>query len=260
LSAAFAARIIRWELAVFVELLPEVQLALVGVLLPNCPEFLINVYGIWRAGGVVVSLSPMMVAEEIAGVLHATDCRMIVPLDVLASRVEQDGAPQRPLWLVSLQDRLEYWERLGYRWVRMTHGGWRSWSRGPEDSFARRLEQASPQPPDTPDDDVLDDPAYVLSTGGTTAAPKAVVLTDRNLVANAWQVAAWAGFPIGTETILAVLPFFHSFGRTTCVTSGVALAATLVMQPATRAAVFALAEAGRAYAISEDIALRVMRQ
>ena len=201
----------------------------VGVLLPNCPEFLIAVYGIWLAGGVVVSLSPLMVAEELEGVLRATDCRTVVALDVLAARVDQGGAAGRQIWLVTLQDRLDYWERLGYRWVQMTHNGWRPWHHAAVDSFARLLAEVSPPPAGPPDEDMLDDPAYVLSTGGTTAAPKAVVLTHRNLVANAWQIAHWAGYPVGAETIMAVLPFFHSFGLTTCVTSGVALAATLVL-------------------------------
>lgn len=201
----------------------------VGVLLPNCPEFLISVYGIWLAHGVVVSLSPLMVAEEAGGLLRATACRTVVTLDVLASRVGHEAGPLRQVWLVSLADRMAYWERLGYGWARITRGGWSRRDGCTQASFSRLLAEGSPEPPRTPDEDELDDPAYVLGTGGTTAAPKAVVLTHRNLMSNAWQLAHWAGFPSGTETILAVLPFFHSFGLTTCVTTGVALAATLVM-------------------------------
>ncbi|MEM7557873.1 MAG: AMP-binding protein [Planctomycetota bacterium] len=79
------------------------------------------------------------------------------------------------------------------------------------------------------------DPAYILSTGGTTGAPKAVTLSHRNIVANAWQQVHWIG---GTsqsehtqETMLAVLPFFHSYGMSTMLASGIALGAKLVMQP-----------------------------
>ena len=55
----------------------------VGVLLPNLPETLISLFATWMAGGVVVSLSPLMVAEEIDGLMKATGCRFVVTLDVL---------------------------------------------------------------------------------------------------------------------------------------------------------------------------------
>src|SRR5262245_8958542 len=52
----------------------------VGLLLPNVPEYLIAAYGVWMAGGVVVSLSPLSVPEEISDLLVATGCKVIVAL------------------------------------------------------------------------------------------------------------------------------------------------------------------------------------
>ncbi|MGH9174275.1 MAG: AMP-binding protein, partial [Vicinamibacterales bacterium] len=71
--------------------------------------------------------------------------------------------------------------------------------------------------------------AYILPTGGTTGAPKAVTLSHANLVANAWQQFHWAGGKMGEETFLAVLPFFHSYGLSATMMTGTAMAATLIL-------------------------------
>ena len=199
----------------------------VGVLLPNCPEYLASVYGIWLAGGTVVSLSPLMVSEEIAALLQATDCRIVIALDLLARLVhgEQGDAPDTVL-LATLQDRLPFWRRWGYRLARVKRGTWRSSHRTTSFSCTRAMAETSPP---VPRDHAPDQPAYILCTGGTTAAPKAVVLSHGNLVANAWQLLHWANRYQAEQTVLAVLPFFHSYGLSTCVTASVAMAATLIL-------------------------------
>jgi long-chain acyl-CoA synthetase len=87
-------------------------------------------------------------------------------------------------------------------------------------------ESASEAPHETSD---LNEPAYILATGGTTGDPKAVTLSHRNLVSNAWQQYYWAGGVIGRESILAVLPFFHSYGLSATIMSGAACVASLYM-------------------------------
>jgi long-chain acyl-CoA synthetase len=64
-----------------------------------------------------------------------------------------------------------------------------------------------------PDEDV----AVLAPTGGTTASPKAVMLTHRNLVANAFQLRERCQGEDGAESTLGVLPFFHSYGLSVCV-------------------------------------------
>jgi acyl-[acyl-carrier-protein]-phospholipid O-acyltransferase/long-chain-fatty-acid--[acyl-carrier-protein] ligase len=60
-----------------------------------------------------------------------------------------------------------------------------------------------------------DDPAVILFTSGTEAAPKAVVLSNRNVVANARQIWQHAdGMLTADDTVLNPLPMFHSFGLT----------------------------------------------
>jgi long-chain acyl-CoA synthetase len=58
------------------------------------------------------------------------------------------------------------------------------------------------------------------------------MLTHRNLVSNAIQCSLW--FPKaerGNETFLSVLPFFHSYGMTTCLNLPIYLAASMSILP-----------------------------
>ncbi|MGE5192846.1 MAG: AMP-binding protein [Deltaproteobacteria bacterium] len=201
----------------------------VGVLLPNLPDYLVALFGTWMAGGVVVALSPLMVAPEVARFVKSTDCRVVVTLDLLLPLV--CGGEHRPnvVLVVSLSSRLSRVERLGYAWLRFRRIGFGRVAC--EGTRLRDFQESIDAARECSGSAVVDTggPAYILPTGGTTGAPKAVVLSHRNQMSNAWQLSHWShGIP-GGETILAVVPFFHSYGLSACVMNGVALGATLVM-------------------------------
>ena len=200
----------------------------VGLLMPNSPEYMIALYGIWRAGGVVVAISPLSVPEEVESLVKLTDCRMVICLDVLSGLLKRCAGIEQTL-MTSLYDYLPSWSRLGYlaaRWQRTgkmfhsedEHHHW-FWEAVRGSGLALLPVKTVPHV----------DPAYILSTGGTTGNPKAVTLSHRNIVANAWQQMHWAGATMGEEKILAVLPFFHSYGMSAMLAGGVALGATLIM-------------------------------
>lgn len=202
----------------------------VAVLLPNMPEYMIALNGIWRAGGVAVALSPLSVAEEVAALLKSTDCRRVICLDLMHPLLS-DAADVEQVLLVSLRDYLPLWKKIAYSaalWHRTGHLSLpttlgQSWMWEAINAVDGKVIPAEMLPSSTP--------AYILSTGGTTGSPKAVTLSHRNVVANAWQTSRWAGGTMGEEVMLAVLPFFHSYGMSTMLAGGAALGATLIMQP-----------------------------
>jgi len=181
------------------------------------------------AGGVAVALSPLMVAEEVDAFVRSTSCRIAIVLDVLAPLIVAGQSKPEHLFFATINDRLPAWQKLGYafaRWRRL--GMWPTPDHPNHHSLADQVEISDPSigavlPGSN------DDPAYILPTGGTTGHPKAVTLSHRNLVANAWQIYHWAGAIEARERMLCVLPFFHSYGLTTCCMSGVALGATLII-------------------------------
>ena len=80
-----------------------------------------------------------------------------------------------------------------------------------------------------------DDLAVLLYTGGTTGEPKGVMLSHRNLVANAIQTRAWfADLREGQERFLGVLPFSHSYGLTTCLNLAMLSGSAVVLLPTLR--------------------------
>ncbi len=201
----------------------------VGLLLPNLPEYVWVLNGIWMAGGVAVALSPLMVAEEIDAFLRTTGCRFAVSLDVLAPLIVNGKHKPEHFFFVTINDRLPAWQKLGYvfaRWRRL--GKWPTPDHPSQHDLAELVDASDPNFVPYRSESV-EVPAYILPTGGTTVHPKAVTLSHRNLVANAWQIFHWAGAAEARERMLCVLPFFHSYGLTTCCMTGVAMAATLVM-------------------------------
>ncbi len=59
------------------------------------------------------------------------------------------------------------------------------------------------------------DEAFLLFTSGSSGEPKGVVLTHRNLLANANQFGEMLDLG-ADDVIMGALPFFHSFGATVC--------------------------------------------
>lgn len=204
----------------------------VGVLLPNIPEYLVALQAIWLTGATALQLSPLMVAEEVGHWLEATGCHIVVTLDLLAPAVT--GALQRgPLEhiiLTSLARRMAMWRGMLYRIERLRRNGY---LRVPHDMHRHRFAELLQTPP-------LEDPAAVnpeedvavlAPTGGTTSSPKAVMLTHRNLVANALQLRNWCGGADGSESLLGVLPFFHAYGLTVSLLTSWAKGDTLHLYP-----------------------------
>ncbi len=198
----------------------------VGILLPNVPEYVIAANAIWRAGATVVAINPLMVADEVTRLLEKTKCQFVVSLDLLSHLISN---PETKKILVSIREYLPALQQLGYLWKLHSNTGY--WSLPTSDhshwfweEVDRTTNVASPVTIN-PETDV----AYILPTGGTTGSPKAVALSHRNMVANAWQQYRWTRGSFGVETMLAVLPFFHSYGMSATVMGGAMLGATLVL-------------------------------
>ncbi len=90
----------------------------VGLLLPNTPEFLSAVNGIWMAGAAAVAISPLSVAEEVSALVAATGCKTAISLDVLAPLLWDGPTQPETVILTTLQDRLPVWQRPLYWFAR----------------------------------------------------------------------------------------------------------------------------------------------
>jgi long-chain acyl-CoA synthetase len=210
----------------------------VALVLPNCPQFLVAFFAALRAGAVVVPLNPLGTEAELQRQLSDCGVAVVVCLDKTFATV--DAARRRTgvqhVIVTSIADYLPMLQR--------------SLLRLPVRRARRRREQLTATLPRsaeaTPFVDVMratgrapqvtvnpaEDLAAVQYTGGTTGVTRGAMLTHRNLVANAHQVRAWyADGQPGREVTLAVLPLFHTYGLTLCLTTTTLLASTLVLLP-----------------------------
>jgi long-chain acyl-CoA synthetase len=96
--------------------------------------------------------------------------------------------------------------------------------------FSRSLYGQSKDAPEIEADPA--DLAVIQYTGGTTDRPKGVMLSHRNLVANALQTRHWLPeAKEGQERFLCVVPFAHSYGLTAALNVPLALGAALIIKP-----------------------------
>jgi long-chain acyl-CoA synthetase len=204
----------------------------VGLLLPNIPEYLVALQAVWLTGATALQLSPLMVAEEIGHWLEATDCHTVVTLDLLAPAVAGSlrRGPLEHVVLTTLARRMAMWRAMIYRIVRLKRNGY---LRMPDDAHQHRFEnQLACAPLEAPVEvDPAEAVAVLAPTGGTTASPKAVMLTHRNLVCNAMQLRNWLGGADCADSVLAVLPFFHSYGLCVSLLAAWAAGSTMHLYP-----------------------------
>ncbi len=205
----------------------------VAVMLPNSPQFLIAFYGTLLAGGVVVNTNPLYTPRELAHQLKDSGARFLVLLDLLWPRYAEIAGevPTERVITTGIQDYLPFPKNLLYPLLMKRQGKWIDLPEDPRRRDWRALLRENP--PIAPEEEPSpDDLALLQYTGGTTGTPKGAMLSHRNLMANVFQVLAWApGLEPGKEVMLGVLPFFHVYGMTVAMNFGVALGAKIVLLP-----------------------------
>lgn len=217
----------------------------VALIMPNCPQHVVAVYGTLRLGAIVAEHNPLAPADQLRAQLDHHGARVVVAWEKAVDLVTDPAAEHDPsvdplagrtVFAVDLARALPAHLRAALRLpvakARATRAsmkaerlpaGVRSWDT--EVARAPRLAASWPHPAGS-------DVAVLLHTGGTTGTPKAAMLTHTNLRANANQAIAWV--PMlheGGENFLALLPFFHAFGLTFNLFCAVQKAATQVMMP-----------------------------
>ncbi|MDO5080573.1 AMP-binding protein [Buchananella hordeovulneris] len=209
----------------------------VALVLPNCPQHVIAFYAVLRLGAVVAEHNPLAPTEELEKQLARHGARVVIAWEpVLARLAAHHPAGADRLYVAvdltaAMPTKLRLALRLPVRAARTKRAEMRAAVPTGTPYLERvtarahRLDPAHPRPRNT-------DLAVLLHTGGTTGVPKAVMLTHRNLLANAAQGKAWLPFMRDAEeVILSVLPFFHAFGLLLCLVYGISRTSTLLLLP-----------------------------
>lgn len=203
-----------------------------GLLLPNCPQFVTAYHAALRLGAVVVPLNPLLSPKEIAHQLENSGVRRLVVLDHLLPKVEEihDRPRLTHLIVTGLADALPWPLNWLYPLKARRQGLALGFRPGPGCYAWREMLK---QPPLT-DEPVpgVGDLAVLLYTGGTTGTPKAARLSHGNLMVNVAQINAWLPqVRFGEERLVGLLPFAHSFGLTACLNWPMSQGAQIIIQP-----------------------------
>lgn len=199
--------------------------ARVVLLLPNVPQMVIGFYGTMKAGATAVFVPPVIEPEEVLRQVKDSDASVLVTLSMwagLAKQIQESGGVPHVV-LTDPADYLSLPKYLISNWRNRGYGlrnsiRWRDWLGG--NSTKSPMVEVMPE-----------DLAVIQYTGGTTAQSKGVMLSHRNLVANALQTRHWLPEAVeGRERFLCVVPIFHSYGLTTAMNVPVSVGAAMILK------------------------------
>ncbi|AQS36457.1 acyl-CoA synthetase (AMP-forming)/AMP-acid ligase II [Shewanella psychrophila] len=190
----------------------------VAIMMPNLLQYPIALFGVLRAGMVVVNVNPLYTPRELKHQLNDSGAKAIVVVSNFAHTLEKvvEQTPVESVILTGLGDLLSAPKRTLVNFVvkyikkmvpkfNLPH----AISMRKSLSKGRRLQYVKPKL-------VKDDLAFLQYTGGTTGVSKGAMLTHGNVVSNLLQANA-AYSPMlndGKEFVVTALPLYHIFALT----------------------------------------------
>ena len=207
----------------------------VALYLLNCPQYVIAYIGALRVGAKVTPISPVYTSKEVKHQIEDSDTRTIICEDILYDNVEKTGIELDNVILSNIGDYLPFFKRMfGKSALGKAYSGMQVPSPEHVHQSGLHLFKNLLKNYSALKSDILIDPkndiAALPYTGGTTALPKAAVLTHYNMVALMMQTLSfWPIFEEGKEMVIAFLPFFHIYGQVVVMLNGLAQGATIVL-------------------------------
>ena len=202
-------------------LLGELQLKKgdrVAIMMPNCLQYPIAIFGILRAGLTVVNVNPMYTPRELKHQLIDSGASALLVIDNFGSTVQEVVAdtPVKQVITTGLGDLLGFPKGALINFVlKYVKKMVPDYDIPGSVRFKDTLTLGSMHTlPDIEIDG--EDIAFLQYTGGTTGVAKGAMLTHGNLVANMQQASAWIGMQAkpGEELIVTALPLYHIFALT----------------------------------------------
>jgi len=191
--------------------------ARVALMMPNCLQYPIAMFGTLRAGCVVVNVNPLYTARELEYQVKDAGAEAIVILENFASVLEQVRArtPLKHIVVTSLGEMLGLKGLIVNLVVRKVKKMVPDYDLPGAVSFKQALAEGAGAKLVTP---LLghDDLAFLQYTGGTTGVSKGAMLLHRNVIAALLQYKAWLEPAVRGErpVIVTALPLYHIFSLT----------------------------------------------
>ena len=207
----------------------------VAIILPNCQQHVVAFYAVLRVGGIVIEHNPLYTPRELRHQFEEHGAKFAITWDKVVGSLQHFPADLHVDHIVSVDMTREMslvtrtLLRLPIKRAREQREALTTQVRGTTHWSdlvkSDRISATEPRPS-------VEDVAVIQYTSGTTGHPKGATLTHLNLAANAAQARAWVPtVERGTSVVYAVLPLFHAYGLTLCLTFAMSMGARLVLFP-----------------------------
>lgn len=187
----------------------------VAIMMPNVLQYPVALFGILRAGMIVVNVNPLYTPRELEHQLKDSDTKAIVIVanfaHVLAEIVQRTQVQH--VILTSLGDLLSFPKSCIVNFVvKYVKKMVPPYKLPGAIHFTSALAQGR-KLPFKKVSIIGEDLAFLQYTGGTTGVAKGAMLTHRNMIANMQQISAWLSLVIkeGEEVLITALPLYHIF-------------------------------------------------
>ncbi|MGG7508037.1 long-chain-fatty-acid--CoA ligase [Plantibacter sp. YIM 135249] len=207
----------------------------VAIMLPNCPQHIVAFYAVLRLGAIVIEHNPLYTPQELRHQFEDHRAKTAIVWDTVVPHLQDFPADLAVTSLISIDitRAMPASMRLALRLPIAKAKASRAQLTAPV-SGTIRWEQVLAAPPLDPEHPkpAASSLALIQYTSGTTGSPKGAALTHANLLANAAQSRAWVPTVTrGEAVVYAVLPMFHAYGLTLCLTFAMSMGSRLVLFP-----------------------------
>lgn len=207
------------DLAGYLQSLPRMKKGdRVAIMMPNLLQYPVSLFGILKAGFIVVNVNPLYTARELEHQLKDAGAKAIIIIENFAKTLERviDKTPVEYVITTAVGDLFPAPKRLlintAIKYVKKMVPPYRlpkavSFREALAKGHARGF-----QPVELNNRDV----ALLQYTGGTTGVSKGAMLSHRNVLANVEQTGRWISvtFKEYEEVALCALPLYHIFSFT----------------------------------------------
>ncbi|MCW5852682.1 MAG: long-chain fatty acid--CoA ligase [Anaerolineae bacterium] len=201
----------------------------VGVLLPNCPQFITAYYGILKAGAVVLPLNPLYTDYELTHHFSDSGAETVVTIPLFLPKVAllRGKTGLKRVIVTRLADALPFPLNLaqGVQEMRLTRA-----AKVPDLIPLKTLTGAKLPADYRPEPVDPDSLAVLIYSGGTTGVGKGIMLSHAACVANVKQIIAWGQLK-DDDKLMAVLPLFHGFGMSVTMNGTIGAGGEMILLP-----------------------------
>ena len=189
----------------------------VAIMMPNCLQYPVAMFGALRAGCIVVNVNPLYTPRELEHQLKDAGAEVIVIVENFAKTLQEvrERTPVKQVIVTGLGDLLGLKGVVVNFVVRKVKKMVPAYELPGSVRFNDALAEGAGKP-FKPVEVGPDDIAYLQYTGGTTGVSKGAMLLHRNVLANMEQNANWLlpGLAGEAAVIITALPLYHIFSLT----------------------------------------------